>query len=140
MYSQDRSQFRQAFCDVYTKLHNKTFMDPLELQLARVIEIHPEYHTLLADPETALDKDFPAEAGQTNPFMHMSMHLAIREQAATDRPSGIQAIHQKLVRKLGESEAEHQMIDCLAPLLWAAQHSKTPLNESLYRSCLYKLI
>lgn len=140
MYSQDRSRFRQAFCDVYTKLTTKAFLDPLELQLAKVIELHPEYHSLLADPDSALDKDFPAEAGKTNPFMHMSVHLAIREQVATDRPAGIQLIHRKLTDKLGESEAEHRMIDCLTPLLWAAQHQQTSLNEGLYGECLRKLL
>lgn len=108
-------------------------MEPLELQVADVIALHPEYHPLFERPDEALDRDYTPEGGQSNPFLHMGLHLAVREQIATDRPGGIRAAFQALVRRLGSThEAEHQMIECLAQALWDAQRSGAPPDEAGY--------
>ncbi|WP_204318325.1 DUF1841 family protein [Serratia marcescens] len=39
------------------------------------------------------------ELGETNPFLHMGLHLAVREQVATDRPQGIRTVYTKLIEK-----------------------------------------
>ena len=83
-----------------------------------LIERHPEYHALLEHPERALSRDYLPESGQTNPFLHMGLHLALREQVATDRPPGIRGIWQRLASRLADPhEAEHRMSECLAEAL-----------------------
>ena len=89
-------------------------------------------HHLLADDERTLQHTYSPEEGRTNPFLHMGLHLGIREQAATNRPLGILALYQQLTNKFGVLEAEHRMMECLAQSLWQAQRNNTALDEVKY--------
>jgi len=114
-------------------------LEPLDAAIADVIELHPEYQALLGDP-AALDAAFAVETGRTNPFLHMGLHLALREQLATRRPAGIETIHAALVRKLGDAhDAEHRMIEALAETLWEAQRTGRPPDEAAYLERLRRL-
>lgn len=113
-------------------------MSPLEAQIAAVVDEHPEYQPVLSP--NALESDFTPEGGKSNPFLHMGLHLAIREQVATDRPAGIAAVHLKLTQRSGDvHRAEHRMIDCLAESLWESQRSNQPPDESVYLERLQRL-
>lgn len=114
-------------------------LNPLEAQIAAVVADHPEYHDNLRDGGT--DRDYLPEGGQSNPFLHMGLHLAIREQASTDRPAGIAAIHRRLSRRSGDPHsAEHLMIECLAESLWEAQNRSQPPDEQQYLERLRQLL
>jgi hypothetical protein len=96
-----------------------------------VIELHPEYHSVLESGSEALEREFMPESGSTNPFLHMGLHLAIREQVGTDRPAGIREIHGELTRRLHDSHAaEHRMIEFLAETLWQSQRTGQPPDEA----------
>ena len=115
-------------------------MEPLEHQLATVVEQHPEYQSFLEDDPDAIVRDFTPEGGQANPFLHMGLHLAIREQVATNRPTGIAAIHADLCRRLGDPHrAEHRMIECLAEALWLSQRTGLPPDEPAYLDALRRM-
>lgn len=108
-------------------------MEPLEMQVADVIELHPEYQATLTDPDRVLDRDYSPEGGQSNPFLHMGLHLAVRDQLATDRPTGIRSAFNEVVTRVGNAhDAEHQLIESLAETLWEAQRSGMPPDESAY--------
>ncbi len=112
-------------------------MEPLHGMLAEIIADHPEYQALLEQGEEALARDWTPEQGESNPFLHMSLHSAIREQVSVDRPSGIAAIHRQLSARLGHHEAEHRIMECLARMLWeAAQGSGGMPDEPGYLACL----
>jgi hypothetical protein len=112
----------------------------LEAQLAAVIAEHPEYIAWLESGEGALSAEFTPEGGQENPFLHMGLHLAIREQVATNRPAGIAAIHQKLAGRLGGAHAaEHAMLEPLAETIWEAQRQGQVPDEQVYLERLKKL-
>ena len=64
----------------------------LETIAARIMEQHPEYRADLEDPQAG-ERDYSVEEGRTNPFLHMSMHLAIQEQVSIDQPPGIRAAY-----------------------------------------------
>jgi hypothetical protein len=64
-------------------------LTPLEAMALAVLVEHPEYHAVLDDRERYLDRDWKAEGGETNPFLHLQMHLAIEEQVSIDQPPGI---------------------------------------------------
>jgi hypothetical protein len=98
IFSGDRGQMRQFFRAAWRKRQDGEALPPLEELIASVIADHPEYHAYLEDGQE-LEPDFPPESGSTNPFLHMGMHIAIREQVATDRPRGIAAVHQSLCTK-----------------------------------------
>ena len=121
------------YIEAWRKRRERVPMEPLEAQIADVIELHPEYQAALADPDRVLDRDYTPEGGQSNPFLHMGLHLAVREQIGTDRPLGIRQGFIDLAHKLGnEHDAEHQMIECLAEALWESQRSGMPPNEQQY--------
>ncbi|HEY5791568.1 MAG TPA: DUF1841 family protein [Gammaproteobacteria bacterium] len=115
-------------------------LEPLEAQLADVVALHPEYHALLESDDGGARQEWTPEGGESNPFLHMGLHLALREQLATDRPGGIRAVHSALAQRLGDlHEAEHRMLDCLAETLWQAQRSGTPPDEAAYLERLRRL-
>lgn len=114
-------------------------MDPMQEVVANIVELHPEYHHLLEDDEV-VDRDFSAEMGESNPFLHMSMHIALHEQISTNRPQGINDCYQKLCLLHGGShDAEHQMMECLGEALWNAQRSQAAPDEAKYLDCLKKI-
>ena len=122
------------FIESWRKHQQKLPLQPLERLIAGVIREHPEYQQLIEAPEQALDQDFLPDAGQTNPFLHMGLHLGIREQVSTDRPAGIAGVYRSLAAKSGGDAhaAEHIMIECLAETLWEAQGSGRAPDEQKY--------
>lgn len=128
------------YLDAWRKFSARTPLQPLEAQLAAVVAEHPEYVPFLESGEQALNTDFTPEGGRENPFLHMGLHLAIREQVATDRPHGIADVHQKLAARLGDAHAaEHAMIEPLAQALWEAQRSRRMPDEQAYLERLRSL-
>jgi hypothetical protein len=136
-HDQGRSALRQMYFDAWRKHRESLPVEPVEDQVIRVIAIHPEYASVLESGADALDRDYPPEGGQTNPFLHMGLHLAVREQVATNRPAGIAEVHRSLLARLGDAhEAEHVMIECLGEALWQAQRSGRPPDEAAYLETL----
>lgn len=138
IFGQDRQKLRQMYIDAWRKRIAGENLSPLEQQIAAVVAEHPEYQSML-QPELR-DAAYTAEDGQTNPFLHMGLHLAIREQVSTDRPTGISHIFNALCVKLGNAhEAEHQALECLAETLWEAQSQNSVPDEEKYLERLKSL-
>lgn len=131
--TQSREDLRRAYIESWRKHREGRPMQPLEAQIADVVALHPEYHAALEDPDAAIARDYTPEGGQSNPFLHMGLHLAVRDQIATDRPAGIRMLFEAIARKRGdEHEAEHAIIECLAEALWEAQRFGRPPDERAY--------
>lgn len=140
MFGQDRNQLRQMYIDAWRKQQAGEILQPLESMIAEVVIMHPEYHALLNKGVDALDKDFLPELGESNPFMHMGMHIAIREQLSTGQPAGIVAAHKKLLLRLQDAhEVEHQIMECLGRALWESQQNGAAPDESQYLLCVQRL-
>ena len=138
MFGQDRTELRQMFFTSWKKHQDKQIMEPLEAVVAKIIELHPEYHSLLENQE-AVDKDYTPEMGETNPFLHMAMHISIQEQLSTKRPVGIEQIYQSMLTKIKDAhETEHLMMECLGKMLWEAQSQNRAPDETDYLNCLKK--
>ena len=138
IFSDDRKELRQMYADAWRKSQDRQVLSPLEAQIAKVIEDHPEYQTELGGE--ALEASFTPSEGKTNPFLHMGLHLAVRDQVATDRPPGITYMFQELVKQYSDPhESEHRMLDCLAETLWEAQNQNTPPDEQKYLERLRKI-
>lgn len=139
-HDQDRSGLRRHYLEAWRKAREGRLLEPLEHQLATVIEQHPEYHPLFEDETAALGRDYTPESAQSNPFLHLGLHLAIREQVATDRPPGIAAVHRELSLRLGDvHEAEHRMMERLGEALWLSQRSGRPPDEAAYLESLRRI-
>ncbi len=114
-------------------------LEPLEHLIAGVIREHPEYQSALADAENVLGREYTPEMGETNPFLHMGMHLAIQEQLGGHRPEGILEVYQQLCRRMTGHAAEHQMMECLGETLWEAQRNGVGPDERVYLERLRRL-
>ena len=134
-----RDKMRRTFVDVWRKHSSGTPLEPLEQSIAAVIDAHPEFQGMLADPDSMV-RDYSAQGGETNPFLHMGMHIAIVEQITSDRPTGIRVLHDALRRCFADThELEHAMVQCLAESLWEArEHGQAP-DEQRYLSCVRRL-
>lgn len=136
---ESRDEVRQVYLEVWQKMQQQQLLEPMQAMIAEVIEIHPEYHALLDNNDAIKQQEFTPDQGQTNPFLHMGMHIALREQTATDRPPGIRAVYQKLLGSKGQHQAEHAMMECLGQALWNAQRNNQAPDENAYLECLQKL-
>jgi hypothetical protein len=140
-HDQDRGSLRRHYLEAWRKRRESVPMEPLEHQLAAVVEEHPEYQAFIEGDPDAASRDFTPEGGQSNPFLHMGLHLAVREQVDTNRPPGIAAIHAELCHRLGgRHAAEHRMIECLGEALWRSQRSGLPPDEGEYLEALRRLV
>lgn len=110
------------YFNAWQKHQNNVPREPLEDMIINVILMHPEYHATLEQPGNTEDKDYSPDMGESNPFLHMGLHIAIHEQLSTNQPSGIKSAYQQLLMKLKDAhEVEHKMMECLAETLWEAQ-------------------
>ena len=140
MFDQNRDQMRQFYCEVWHKKRQSLPLEPLELQISEVIAQHPEYHQMLQNPEQACTKEYLPESGDTNPFLHMGLHIAIQEQLATNRPAGIRALYQQLLPGYSDTHAlEHSIMQCLTEMIWYSQRHKTTPDEQAYLKCIQAL-
>lgn len=134
---QDQPSARKHFIDVWSKHPAGDALQPIENLILKVILAHPEYHALLRDREQALSRRYTPEGGETNPFLHMAMHVAIEEQLLADRPAGIARIYTDLRRRCPNyHDAQHEMMNCLAEALWQAQRTHALPDERRYLECL----
>lgn len=136
MFNPTREQVRRFFCEAWRKHRERLPLDGAEVTAADLIAEHPEYHALLAQAEDAVDKEFTPEGGQSNPFLHLSLHLAIAEQISIDQPPGILAAYQALRQRLEVHDAEHAIMECLGEALWQSQRSRTALDGLAYLDCV----
>ena len=137
MFDPSRDQVRDFFFDLWAKYRAGSPLTALEqMALAAVLE-HPEYHAMLSDPERYRDREWKPEGGETNPFLHLSLHLAIAEQRSIDQPPGIRAAIEALARRHdSEHDALHDVMDCLAEVIWNAQRHGAGFDNTAYLDCL----
>ncbi len=135
-----RDEIRRAYSDAWKKAGRGETLSAGERRIAGVVAEHPEYQAVVESGEAALEAEFAPEAGHTNPYLHMGLHIAIREQVAIDRPPGVKGIFEKLAASGSGHEAEHAMIDCLAETLWEAQRGNRAPDDAVYLRRLRLLV
>ena len=138
---QDRGQTREVFFRAWRAHREGQPLEGVEKLIVQVVLRHPEYHALLEHPEPARERDYFPESGETNPFLHLGMHIAIEEQLSIDQPRGIRGYYQKILMRLpDEHAAQHHMMECLGEMLWQANRQATAPQETVYLDCLRRLV
>lgn len=133
LFNPSRDQVRQFFFDTWAKFQKQQPLTDLEGIALQVIQMHPEYHAVLNAPEKYMEQAYFPEMGETNPFLHMSLHMSILEQISINQPIGIAGAYQALKLKHGnESDAQHDLMDCLAETIWQAQRTGQSLDANAY--------
>ena len=137
MFTPSRDEARRFLTDAWAKARAGAPLSGLEHIATDLIALHPEYHAMLEEPEKYASRDFSPEAGAINPFLHLSLHLAVAEQLAIDQPPGIRAQFERLrLAKGDEHAALHAVLECLGEVLWQAQRMNAPPDAALYLDCL----
>jgi len=137
MFTPSRDEARRFLVDAWSKHRAKQPLSGLEQVAAGLIALHPEYHPVVENPERFVDRDWKPEAGAANPFLHLSLHLAVAEQIAIDQPPGIRAQFERLRAARGDEHAAlHAVLECLGEVMWSAQRHGTPPDGALYIACL----
>lgn len=139
LFNPSRDEVRQFFFEAWRKYRAAESLTALEGIAVEVISLHPEYHAVLDTPERYLEQDYFPEMGETNPFLHMSLHLSVLEQLAIDQPPGIVAAYRTLQQRLDDAhEAQHGLMECLAETVWRAQRDRMPPDAAAYLECMRK--
>jgi hypothetical protein len=137
MFNPSRDEARAFLFDLWAKHRAGAALTALESMALAVILEHPEYQAVLDDRERYLERDWRPEGGETNPFLHLQMHLAIEEQVSIDQPPGIRDAVLALARRHGSAhDARHDVMDCLAELIWNAQRHGAAFDNAAYLDCL----
>lgn len=137
MFNPSRDQVRQFFFDVWAKYRAGQPLTGAEQPALDAVLAHPEYHALLEQPERYRDRDWLPEGGEANPFLHLSMHLAVLEQLSVDQPPGIGARYTALLEQYGDTmDAQHAVMECLGEMIWQVQRYQTPFDSAAYLRCL----
>ncbi|NCZ29050.1 MAG: DUF1841 family protein [Betaproteobacteria bacterium] len=138
LFNPSTADVRRFFCDAWQRARQGLPCEPAQSIAAQWCLEHPEYHRLLDASEQAIDKDFHPDAGRENPFLHLSLHLALEEQIGADQPPGIRKAWQDLLGRCdgNRHQAAHQGIECLGRVLWEAQRRKSMPDTEAYLACL----
>jgi hypothetical protein len=131
---------RQVFFNTWEKYKQSQALQGVEPLLIDIILLHPEYHSILDDPDTNLDRDYPPEQGTENPFLHMSLHMTIEEQLSMDNPTGIRQYFNTLQQGRERHDALHILLECLAEAVWKAQRHETSNLEQDYLACVFEQV
>ena len=139
MFNPSQEDVRRFFCSAYAKSRNAQPMDAIETLVGQWIAEHPQYHADLQDQEAAITRVYPEGSGQTNPFLHLSMHLSISEQCSIDQPRGIrQAVELLSHKRQSLHTAHHDAMDCLGTMLWESQRAGRPPDGQAYIDCVQR--
>ena len=137
MFNPSRDQARDFFFETWRKYRAGEPLAGLETVVLQVILAHPEYHPVLEDPERFRERDYSPELGEPNPFLHLSMHVAIEEQLSIDQPGGLASAFAALTAKHGDRhEALHDVLECLGEMMWRSQRDQAPPDAAAYLECL----
>ena len=137
LFNPTRNEVREFFFDTWAKYKQSLLLSDLEKLGLSVILLHPEYHVVLDAPAKFSQQEYFPEFGETNPFLHMSLHLSVLEQISINQPTGIADIYKTLVNKhQNDQVAIQEMIECLGEMIWQAQRNNSQPDGALYLSLL----
>src|ERR1700730_13235082 len=94
--SDNREQLRRRYAEAWAKHMGGRPLMPLEALICDVIGAHPEYQPLVADANVATAFEPGSGGTADNPFLHMGLHIAVREQLSIDRPPGVRSLQRQL--------------------------------------------
>jgi hypothetical protein len=136
VFFQDRKKQREFLANSWQKYTSNKPLEPLEQQLVSVIKIHPEYHNLIGN----IDSEYLPEQCGVNPFLHINLHLALRDQLSINQPKGVKEVHQKLIDQYKDPHVvEHLMMECIAEMIYISQKNNTTMDQESFLNCITSL-
>jgi hypothetical protein len=137
MFTPSQHDVRRFFCETHRKLRANEILTPIEAIARDWVVQHPEYDQALRELDAALAADYSIERGDSNPFLHLAMHLSIAEQVSIDQPPGVRAACVTLTQRLdSEHAAHHRIMECLGQMIWTSQRNGAPPDGAAYIECI----
>ena len=137
MFNPSRDQVREFFFETWRRYRAGEPLEGAQTLALEAILLHPEYHPVLDAPQRHAEREYFPELGETNPFLHLSLHVALAEQLSIDQPIGIRARFEQLLARCGDRHAaQHEALECLAEMVWRSQRDGTPPDGAAYLDCL----
>ena len=137
MFNPSREEAREFLTGAWARRRSQQPLTALETIAADLIAMHPEYHATFENPARHAERDYAPETGDINPFLHLSLHLAVAELLAIDQPPGIRAQFERLREARGDEHAAlHGVLECLGEVIWSAQRLRAAPDAALYLDCL----
>lgn len=137
LFNPSRDEVRDFFFNTWSQFKAQKPLTDLEKIALSVIHMHPEYQPILDTPAQFKSQEYFPEFGETNPFLHMSLHLSILEQISINQPIGIAAIYETLkIKHQNEHDALHDILECLGEVIWQAQRNNSALDSNTYLTLL----
>jgi len=137
MFTPSRDDARRFLAGAWARYRAQQPLSALEVRVVEIVALHPEYHALLEDVERHVDREWTPEGGEENPFLHLSLHLAVAEQLAIDQPPGIRTAYERILAARGDVHAAlHAVLECLGETVWQAQRNGSAPDGALYLECL----
>ncbi len=145
LFNPSRDEVRAFFFNAWAQFKAQNPLSDLEKIAVNVMHMHPEYQAILSAQEAFKQQEYFPELGETNPFLHMSLHLSILEQISINQPIGISGIYEQLKLKHQnehdvEHQAQHAILDCLGEAIWQAQRNNTALDANYYVQLLQQKV
>ena len=145
LFNPSRDEVREFFFNAWSQYQAQKPLTDLEKIALSVMLMHPEYHAILSTPEQFKHQEYFPEFGETNPFLHLSLHLSILEQISINQPIGISGIYEQLKLKYQtehyvEHQAQHAILECLGEAIWQAQRNYTALDANFYVQLLQQKV
>ena len=133
LFGDDRNELRNFYFQAWKKYREQRPLEAIEQQIATVVSEHPEYINTIENPDKFQDKDYDERSGEANPYLHLGLHLAIRDQIQTNLPAGIQPLYAKLnTQYTSHLDLEHAIMPILFEEIYAMQHNKTEFSAENY--------
>ncbi len=137
MFQPTRVQARRFFFDTWARYRAGLPLEGAQTLALEAILAHPEYHAVLENAARYGEREYFPEQGETNPFLHLALHVALLEQLSIDQPAGIRAHYERLCRASGDAmQAQHTLMECLAEALWQSQRQGVAVSETVYADCI----
>lgn len=132
LFEADQLQIRKTFYEAWDRYKQSLPLEPLQQQIVNTILEHPEYFPVMENPVVYCEKEFTADAGECNPFLHFGLHMAVQDQIQWDQPHGIKKIFQELCTRFSPHEATHEIMRELAYQLADMQREKRHFDVKAY--------
>ncbi len=133
LYGENREDHRQILFDVWKKYQTNQPLEPLEKKILTIMLNHPEYAHVFSNEDKFIATDYFSELSETNPFLHLSLHLVILEQVEIDKPNGIRALYKQAIAFFQDvHEADHCIMNSLAIAMHEMLNQNKPFDEKAY--------
>lgn len=119
---------RTFLFDLWEKIINNQDLSSMEKQVERIIDMHPETHSVLSNRDIFENHEF--DTSEPDPFAHIGLHSIIVEMISNDTPNGIRSIYDRWVSQTGDKHTvQHEIMSAVFDVLIASNDEDTEFDE-----------